>query len=67
MATIDNAGVDEEFPLISEPLLRKLQEMFPEKCPTIEMTEREIWIYSGQVKLVNMLESVYIEQNNLQN
>tara|TARA_R100000687_G_C6295076_1_gene93232 strand:+ start:280 stop:405 length:126 start_codon:yes stop_codon:yes gene_type:complete len=41
--------------------------MFPEKCPTLEMTEREIWIYSGQVKLVNMLESVYIEQNNLQN
>lgn len=67
MATIDNAGVDEEFPPISEPLLKKLQEMFPEKCPTIEMTEREIWIYSGQVKLVNMLESVYIEQNNLQN
>ena len=67
MATIDNAGVDEEFPPISESLLRKLQEMFPEKCPTLEMTEREIWIYSGQVKLVNMLESVYIEQNNLQN
>ena len=45
---------------------RKLKEKFPARCPSTDMTDREIWLYSGQVKLVNILESVYIEQNNLQ-
>ena len=65
MATIDDT-VNEGYPAIDEALIIKLKELFPDRCPTIDMTDREIWLYSGQVKLVNILESVYIEQNNLQ-
>jgi hypothetical protein len=66
MAAIDDT-VNEGYPGIDEALIIKLKELFPERCPTIDMTDREIWLYSGQVKLVKILESVYIEQNNLQN
>ena len=66
MAAIDDT-VNEGYPGIDEALIIKLKELFPERCPTIDMTDREIWLYSGQVKLVKILESVYIAQNNLQN
>mgnify|MGYP003114277939 FL=1 len=66
MAAIDDT-VNEGYPGIDEALIIKLKELFQERCPTIDMTDREIWLYSGQVKLVKILESVYIEQNNLQN
>ena len=66
MAAIDDT-INEGYPGIDEALIIKLKELFPERCPTIDMTDREIWLYSGQVKLVKILESVYIEQNNLQN
>lgn len=66
MAAIDDI-INEGYPAIDEALIIKLKELFPDRCPTIDMTDREIWLYSGQVKLVKILESVYIEQNNLQN
>ena len=66
MAAIDDT-VNEGYPAIDEALIIKLKELFPDRCPTIDMTDREIWLYSGQVKLVKILESVYIEHNNLQN
>ena len=66
MAAIDDT-VNEGYPAIDEALIIKLKELFPDRCPTIDMTDREIWLYSGQVKLVKILESVYIDQNNLQN
>tara|TARA_R100000988_G_C3864803_1_gene100993 strand:+ start:197 stop:397 length:201 start_codon:yes stop_codon:yes gene_type:complete len=66
MAAIDDT-INEGYPAIDEALIIKLKELFPDRCPTIDMTDREIWLYSGQVKLVKILESVYIEQNNLQN
>ena len=65
MAAIDDT-INEGYPAIDEALIIKLKELFPDRCPTIDMTDREIWLYSGQVKLVKVLESVYIEQNNLQ-
>jgi len=56
--------IDEDlWPPIDEVLIRKLKEIYPDKCPSIDTPEREIWRYSGQVELVRMLESVYNEQN----
>tara|TARA_R100000781_G_scaffold35016_1_gene25038 strand:- start:275 stop:463 length:189 start_codon:yes stop_codon:yes gene_type:complete len=58
----------EEFdlPPLDEALILKLKEIYPEKCPSIDTPDREIWRYSGQVELVRMLESVYNEQNTTQ-
>ena len=53
------------WPPIDEMLIRRLKEIYPDKCPSIETPDREIWRYLGQVDLVRMLESVYTEQNKL--
>ena len=53
------------WPPIDEMLIRRLKEIYPDKCPSIETPDREIWSYLGQVELVRMLESVYTEQNKL--
>ena len=53
------------WPTIDEMLIRRLKEIYPDKCPSIETPDREIWRYLGQVELVRMLESVYTEQNKL--
>ncbi len=55
---------DDLFPPIDEPLLRKLEELFPEKCPDINASDREIWTYVGSRSVVRMLRSVYLEQQN---
>ena len=66
MGTSIMNGEDETlWPPIDEMLIRRLKEIYPDKCPPIDTPDREIWRYLGQVELVRMLESVYIEQNNL--
>ena len=60
-------AVDDPFPPIEEPLINRLKELFPEKCPDLDAKDREIWYYAGKRSMVKMLESVYNEQNNLTN
>ncbi len=56
-------AVDDNFPPIDEAIIRRLNELYPEKCPDIDTPDRNIWFYSGQRSVVKMLESVYNEQN----
>ncbi len=50
-------------PYIDLDLLKKLDELIPEKCPSIHDSERAIWKYAGKRELVNFL----IHQSNIQN
>ena len=56
---------DDLWPPIDEALLRKLDEIYPEQCPSTDMQDREIWHYVGARSVVRMLYSVYADQNNL--
>ncbi len=56
---------DELFPPIDEALIRKLDEIYPEQCPSTDQEDREIWHYVGARSVVRMLYSVYADQNNL--
>ena len=57
---------DEElWPPLDEALIRKLDEIYPEQCPSTDMQDREIWHYVGARSVVRMLYSVYADQNNL--
>ena len=53
------------WPPIDEALIRKLDEIYPEQCPSTDMQDREIWHYVGARSVVRMLYSVYADQNNL--
>ena len=56
---------DDLWPPIDDAILRKLDEIYPEQCPSTDMDDREIWHYVGARSVVRMLYSVYADQNNL--
>lgn len=53
-------------PPLSKELIDYLEATVPEKCPDISMSDREIWMYSGQRKLVRgLIEQFRQQQNNI--
>jgi hypothetical protein len=46
---------DEAFPHISKVLIAKLAEIFPDRCPDLNQSEREIFYKVGQVSVVTYL------------
>lgn len=53
---------DNLWPPVDEPLLKKLEQVYPEMCPDITASDREIWMYVGARTVVRMLRAVYLEQ-----
>ena len=51
------------WPYISAALLKKLDEVCPERCPSPEETVAEIHHYAGRRAMVNFLRSISNEQN----
>ena len=51
----------DEIPEISKNLIDKLEELIPERCPSITMSEREIWFYAGKRDLVRQLKQIFDE------
>ena len=49
-------------PIISKEVIDYLGNIFPDKCPDIKMTEKEVWFKSGQRSVVNHL----IKENQVQ-
>ena len=42
-------------PRISEEVIKYLDELFPDKCPNLEETEKQVWFKAGQRSVVNHL------------
>ena len=53
---------EELMPLISESLLKRLESLFPDKCPDLTNTEKDVWFKSGQVSVIRFLRQTYNEQ-----
>ncbi len=53
---------DDLFPPLDEAVVKKLEELYPEKCPDVTASDREIWVYVGARSVVRMLRAVYLEQ-----
>lgn len=53
-----------EIPIYSADLIKMLDEHYPEKCPDLSMTDREIWFYVGQRTLVRHLVTRLEQQLN---
>jgi hypothetical protein len=45
----------ENIPYNSYDLIEKLNQLYKHKCPTKDMTDRDIWIYSGKRELIDSL------------
>ena len=52
-------------PIISDPLIRVLNEKFPEMSPDPKDTEREIWMKAGERRLVRFMVDQHARQNEI--
>lgn len=48
----------ESLPVYTEDLIKMLEERFPNRHPTLNMTDREIWYKAGQRSVVDLLLSL---------
>lgn len=48
--------------IISKDLIEELNRLFPNKCPSLTLTDREVWYKSGARSVVDYLESQYAIQ-----
>ena len=48
---------------VSKELIDLLEKLIPEKCPSLNDSERDIFFYAGQRHLVVLLRSAYNLQN----
>jgi hypothetical protein len=54
-----------KIPIIKEELIKYLNSLFPDKCPDLKDSEKEIYYKSGQRSVVNHLINQYnIQQEN---
>jgi len=56
---------DIKVPAIPEPLIRVLDEQFPEMSPNPRDDEREIWMKAGERRLIRYLLEQYKRQNEI--
>jgi hypothetical protein len=46
----------DRIPSFSVDLIKELDELYPERCPSKDQDEREIWMYAGKRELVRNLK-----------
>jgi hypothetical protein len=54
-------------PNVSAELLTFLKTVFPDQCPDIRMSDREVWMAAGAAKVVRKLALMHEEQCNARN
>ena len=52
----------EKLPYVDEPLLDWLEQIYPDKCPEPNMSDREIWMARGAVTVIRNLRRLHEEQ-----
>tara|TARA_Y100001970_G_C14166319_1_gene821498 strand:+ start:113 stop:304 length:192 start_codon:yes stop_codon:yes gene_type:complete len=52
------------FPNIDERLVAALSEQFPDQCPDLSLSEKEVWFKSGQASVIKWLKRRLEEQEN---
>lgn len=53
----------EKLPVIPLELLEALDERFPERCPDLNWSEREVWARAGERRVIRLLKRAYEKQN----
>lgn len=54
----------DQLPVIPQDLLEELDKRFPERCPEPSWSEREIWMRTGERRVVRFLKHVFEQQNS---
>ena len=62
VCTMNEAIEEIVLPALSQDLINKLDKLFPDKCPLLTDTEREVWYKVGQRSVINYLQQTYDDQ-----
>lgn len=54
---------ENNFPHIPKPLLDELNQRYPEISAEIEWSDREIWVKSGERRVIRFLNEMFRRQN----
>jgi hypothetical protein len=57
-----DAPTESKFPAVPKPLLERLDELFPDECPSLDLGDRQIWYAVGQRSVVALLIAEYEQQ-----
>jgi hypothetical protein len=49
-------------PYVDKELIEWLERIYPDRTPSIEMTDRQIWVQRGNINVVLKLRDLYEEQ-----
>ena len=52
----------DKFPFVEEGLLEYLKKVFPDRCPRLNQTDREIWVDVGAAKVIRHLSDIHTQQ-----
>lgn len=58
----EDSHVDNTLPLIDPILVRWLQARYPDRCPSIDYSDRKIWMEAGAREVVNTLIELHNSQ-----
>lgn len=59
-----NKKEEDSIPPISNDLIKKLNELFPERSAELDWSEKEVWFRTGQRNIIRFLNSHYNKQIN---
>lgn len=54
---------EDMFPAVPSDLLKELNSRYPDRCPGVLDTDREIWMNAGRRSVVQLLTQKFEEQN----
>jgi len=41
----------------TEEMLKVMENAFPDRCPSVDMADRAIWIYAGKVEMLRIMRA----------
>lgn len=53
----------DKIPYIDVGLLRFLEQSYPDRCPDLDTTDRELWFHCGAVSVVKHLRRLHEDQH----
>ena len=70
MSNISDSKLGEEsfsrIPGLTPVLVERLEQLFPERCPSLNDTERVMFFYAGKRDLIKQLRTILIQQQREQ-
>lgn len=49
---------NQNFPAVSIPLVESLERIYPDRCPSPDASDREIWMAVGRAQVVHFLREL---------